>query len=164
MPFAGRSTAVAAMAEAQRLEIIHPDILVKEAMAEAAAWDAEEEARVAALQPPAGEETLEDEDATGANHVGAPTEDAPVEDAPDRGRTRGGRTRGGRTRGGARGGVPRRAWSRCSARRAPAPVFMTSWWPSMRPWCYGMEKSRRSWFGPSTRSSSLSNSGATRRS
>jgi hypothetical protein len=82
MPFAGRSTAVAAMAEAQRLEIIHPDILVKEAMAEAAAWDAEEEARVAALQPPAGEETLEDEDATGANHVGAPTEDAPVEDAP----------------------------------------------------------------------------------
>ena len=82
MPFAGRSTAVAAMAEAQRLEIIHPDILVKEAMAEAAAWDAEEEARVAALQPPAGEETLEAEDATGANHVGAPTEDAPVEDAP----------------------------------------------------------------------------------
>jgi hypothetical protein len=82
MPFAGRSTAVAAMAEAQRLEIIHPDILVKEAMAEAAAWDAEEEARVAALQPPAGEETLEAEDASGANHVGAPTEDAPVEDAP----------------------------------------------------------------------------------
>ena len=82
MPFAGKSTAVAAIAEAQRLEIIHPDILVKEAMAEAAAWDAEEEARVAALQPPAGEETLDAEDATGANPVGAPTEDAPAEDAP----------------------------------------------------------------------------------
>ena len=82
MPFAGKSTAVAAIAEAQRLEIIHPDILVKEAMAEAAAWDAEEEARVAASQPPAGEETLDAEDATGANPVGAPTEDAPAEDAP----------------------------------------------------------------------------------
>ena len=91
MPFAGKSTAVAAIAEAQRLEIIHPDILVKEAMAEAAAWDAEEEARVAASQPPAEEETLDAEDATGANPVGAPTEDAPAEDAPAEDAPAGGR-------------------------------------------------------------------------
>mmetsp|Transcript_12983 Transcript_12983/g.52299 ORF Transcript_12983/g.52299 Transcript_12983/m.52299 type:complete len:259 (-) Transcript_12983:1374-2150(-) len=42
--------------------------------------------------------------------------------------------------------------------------IITSWWPAMSSWYHGMEKSLRSWFGPSLRSSRRSNSGATRRS
>ena len=74
MPFAGKSTAVAAIAEAQRLQIINPDILVKEAMAEAAAWDAEEEARVAASRPADDADTAVDADGSGVNPVGTPAE------------------------------------------------------------------------------------------
>ena len=76
MPFAGKSTAVAAIAEAQRLQIINPDILVKEAMAEAAAWNAEEEARVAASQPADDADTAVDADGSGVNPVGRPPREA----------------------------------------------------------------------------------------
>ena len=70
MPFAGKSTAVAAIAEAQRLQIINPDILVKEAMAEAAAWNAEEEARVAASQPADDADAVVDADGSGGQPRG----------------------------------------------------------------------------------------------
>ena len=76
-PFAGKSTAVAAIAEAQRLQIINPDILVKEAMAEAAAWDAEEEARVAASRKTDDDDTAGDDtagDGSAVNPAGAPAE------------------------------------------------------------------------------------------
>mmetsp|Transcript_23743 Transcript_23743/g.58199 ORF Transcript_23743/g.58199 Transcript_23743/m.58199 type:complete len:773 (+) Transcript_23743:84-2402(+) len=93
MPFAGKSTLVAALAEAHGLAVVSPEVVVKEAVAASAAWDAAESERTMRVARATPIDECEAGDAIaiaiatmadGAPPIGAPVvAAAPVSPAPE---------------------------------------------------------------------------------